>query len=79
MVTKHSIDLKRVNDPCYAMGKFGCTVLNERFEHCGTYKCHFYKPVNCKNWIRIEDRTGINLIPPEEFKSCYKLTKEAPY
>lgn len=68
MITVHSIDLKKINSPCFALSKAlkGCKVLIHTEEECCTYKCPFYKPDGCKDWVRIEDRTGINLIPPEE-------------
>ena len=67
MITKHSIDLTQIKEPCFAlMAKGHCRILIARQRTCGTYKCPFYKPVNCKAWVRIEDRTGINLIPPED-------------
>lgn len=68
MITKHSIDLTKVDDICFASNVRygGCKILTMMHESCGTYKCPFYKPQNCKDWIRIESRTGVNLIPPED-------------
>ena len=68
MITKHSIDLTKVNDPCFATNtKYGgCRILIGIHPDCGTFGCPFYKPYECKDWIRIEDNTGINLIPPED-------------
>ena len=68
MITKHSINLKTLNDPCFANNTryYGCMVLTKVHKDCGSYKCPFYKPHNCKDWVRIEDKTGINLIPPED-------------
>lgn len=68
MVTKHSINLKYTHDPCFALFKRGnsCRLLTSMHEKCGTYKCPFYKPEDCTDWIRIEDNTGVNLIPPED-------------
>ena len=70
MITKHSIDLKKVDDPCFATNKKygGCKILTKIHQGCGTFECPFYKPYECKDWVRIEDRTGINLIPPEDLK-----------
>lgn len=70
MITKHSIDLTRVNDPCCGLigNGEGCRILIQMDEHCGTWRCPFYKPQGCKDWIRIKDRTGINLIPPEDWR-----------
>ena len=68
MVTIHSINLKQINEPCFAAigQKNGCRVLSRTNDGCGTYRCPFYKPRDCKEWIRIDDRTGVNLIPPED-------------
>ena len=72
MITIHSINLKQVTDPCFAtIGNKevqGCRSLVKLHEGCGTYKCPFYKPMDCSDWIRVEDRTGVNLIPPEEYR-----------
>ena len=68
MITKHSIDLTKVDDPCFANNTryYGCNVLTMVHKDCGTYKCPFYKPAQCKDWVRVTDRTGTNLIPPED-------------
>ena len=68
MITKHSIDLTRISEPCFAYAHHidDCKVLIKKHKGCNTYKCPFYKPANCKDWVRIEDRTRINLIPPED-------------
>lgn len=67
MITRHSIDLKRISEPCFGLSRtYDCRVLKGGDVNCGTYKCPFYKPIGCKDWVRIEDRQGVNLIPPEE-------------
>ena len=67
MITKNSIDLTRLNEPCFALTAIkACRIMGAIQSGCCTYKCPFYKPRDCKSWVRIEDRTGINLIPPEE-------------
>lgn len=70
MITIHSINLKEVTEPCFATigynEKSGCRLLMRSHEGCGSYKCPFYKPKGCKDWVRIEDRMGVNLIPPED-------------
>lgn len=72
MITIHSINLKATTEPCEsAIGhktSSGCRALIKTHEKCGSYKCPFYKPRGCGDWIRIEDRTGINLIPPEDYR-----------
>lgn len=67
MITKHSIDLTHIKEPCFALTRDGeCRVVIMPDFTCGTHKCPFYKPIDCKDWVRIEDRQGVNLIPPEE-------------
>lgn len=68
MITLHSIDLKYVSDPCFAeMRNNGCRALSARTSKCGSYKCPFYKPKDCKDWVRVEERHYISVIPPEEY------------
>lgn len=75
MITLHSIDLKYVGDPCYAeMQGGGCRALSAKNNNCRTWRCPFYKPKLCKEWVRIEDRQGVNLVPPEEYLK-YRRTK----
>lgn len=70
MITLHSINLKEVTGPCFATigykEKSGCRLLIRSHKGCGSYKCPFYKPQGCKDWVRIDDRMGVNLIPPED-------------
>ena len=70
MITLHSIDLKYVNDPCFAAfnvrGTNGCRVLREMSKTCN-FKCPFYKPQGCKDWIRVEEGHDISIVPPEEY------------
>ena len=75
MRTKHSIELYRMKEPCFAASWDGeCRALTTPHKDCGDYRCPFYKPINCKDWVRIEDRQGINLIPPEEAYGKKKRT-----
>lgn len=68
MKTRHSIDLKKVNEPCFARTRMGyCRVLIIPARECG-YKCKFYKPEGCQDWVRVEDWEGLNLVPPEEYR-----------
>lgn len=69
MVTIHSLNLKQINEPCFAeigYRKQGCRVLAKTHEGCGSYKCPFYKPKDCRDWVRIDDKMGVNIIPPED-------------
>lgn len=69
MITLNSIDLKLIDDPCFGeiAGK-RCAILSKvTTKDCRTYKCPFYKPKECREWVRVEDRDGINLVPEEEY------------
>ena len=70
MITTHSVDLRYVTDPCFGLQSFGlekgCKVMKAKHPKCGTYKCPFYKPDGFEDWVRFEDKQGVNLIPPEE-------------
>lgn len=70
MMTLHSINLKYVKDPCFASAPSrygGCKLLTAVDEMCGTYECPFYKPKGCKDWVRVEDKQGISIVPAEEY------------
>ncbi len=70
MITLHSIDLKYVKDPCFALAPArygGCKLLTEQHKKCGSQKCPFYKPIGCKDWVRVEDGQGTSLVPEEEY------------
>lgn len=57
---------KNVNgNECDAMESF-------RAIDCGTYKCPFYKPIGCKDWVKIENEGGVELYTPEEYKEAWE-------
>ena len=70
MKTANSINLKKIKDKCFAAfeNEEGCSCLTTPYISCTPICCPFYKPVGMKDWIRVEDRDGVNLLPPEEFK-----------
>jgi hypothetical protein len=73
MITKNSIDLRFETAPCFALGFRGmCGALSVKNENCGTVKCPFYKPIGCKDWIRVEDCQGVHLVPPEEWRKVWR-------
>ena len=78
MKTKHSIDLTKDKSRCFAAvsGSSGCTILPVQLPECGTSGCRFYKPGSCRDWVRIEDEDGINLIPPEEYYTDERCNQE---
>ena len=55
------IDLKEITDKCYADKAGMCDCLADPNGICD-YTCPFYKPVGCKDWIRVEDY----IFAPEE-------------
>lgn len=68
MRTPNSINLEMPHGSCWALLRGTCSASTEQKEDdCCTYRCPFYKPKDCEDWIRIEDKQGINLIPPEEY------------
>lgn len=76
MVTEHSIHLEFCIDPCcHADPVEDCKGLRAKEEHCD-YRCKFYKPIGCSDWIRIEDEDGISLVPPEEYETERKAKKK---
>lgn len=71
MITLHSIDLKYVRDPCFAAisvrGTSGCRLLHKTPKRCD-YRCPFYKPKECRDWVRVEEGHDISIVPPEEYR-----------
>ena len=52
---------------CFAASVFNeCMLMGEYDENCGSYKCPFYKPFGCKDWVKLEDEDGVSLYAPEE-------------
>ena len=77
MKTRNSIDLEKETGMCASDNMKTCRALVRYSEECGTCVCPFYKPKECKDWIRIEDEDGINLIPPEEYRKACKIDEPA--
>lgn len=51
---------------CFGTGSHGCEIMTEPSIRCGSYRCPFYKPVGCEDWIKIEDLSCVILVTPEE-------------
>lgn len=66
------IDLTKCNDKCFAEHTEGCTLLTEYYR-CD-YTCDFYKPIGCKDWIRI----GNEIYPPEEYEEVFGTVDNRP-
>ena len=76
MITLHSINAKSIDEPCFAkLRNGGCRALAVISDNCGR-DCPFYKPTGCKDWVRIEDKMGVNFIPPEEYRDYYRRKHE---
>lgn len=52
---------------CFAKLVEGCAVLCMQEKGCGTYRCKFYKPKDCKDWVRLNDGVTVRLYAPEEY------------
>ena len=52
---------------CFALMCDGCLALNDCEIGCGTYRCKWYKPMDCKDWIRLDTRNMARMFAPEEF------------
>lgn len=52
---------------CYADGLFGCDAMSAYEVTCGTYRCPFYKPIGCEDWVKLESKDHVTLYPPEEY------------
>lgn len=67
---------------CFAEAgrKEGCKILSRQSAYCRTYKCPFYKPRGCKDWIRRQDGKQVSIIPPEEYYAKnQKITKDGEH
>lgn len=51
---------------CYGKTPFGCDVMEEEHEKCGTFACPFYKPDGCQDWVRLDRGDVICLFSPDE-------------
>lgn len=57
---------------CFADETGGCYAMIERDRNCGSYKCPFYKPSDCEEWIKREKESHVELFTPEEYYSANK-------
>lgn len=67
------IDVTGSNDKCYAQVMGTCGILNTEQE-C-SYKCPFYKPKGCKDWVRV----GNKMYTPEEYEANFKVKAQAKH
>lgn len=51
---------------CFARFTKGCAIRTKMHPKCGTYLCEFYKPMGCKDWLKIETDHMVMLFSPEE-------------
>lgn len=59
------IDLTGATERCCA-DNHGCTILTDA-KVCN-WECPFYKPKNCKDWVRLETNGRVLLYAPEELQ-----------
>lgn len=54
---------------CFAKMYSGCKILGTPCgKDCGTYMCSFYKPMDCKDWVRHDSKNGlVRMFAPEEY------------
>lgn len=57
---------------CFADWTGECSTMVERDRNCGSYKCPFYKPLDCEEWIKIEKEDHVEFYTPEEYYSANK-------
>ena len=69
------IDVKEMCDRCFAKEAGDCTILND-IEICGN-SCPFYKPIGCKDWVRVKQGDGVMLYAPEEYERSFKDEKDS--
>lgn len=60
------VEITGMTDKCFASLYGGCAILT-KLEDCG-YRCPFYKPIGCEDWVRYETKDQIFLISPEEYE-----------
>ncbi len=51
---------------CFARFTKGCAIRTKMHPKCGTYLCELYKPMGCKDWVRIDTRRYVQMYAPEE-------------
>lgn len=56
---------------CFAKMRNGCSALKGQHPMCGTYRCCFYKPDGCADWIRLDTRNMVRLFMPEDVGRKY--------
>lgn len=58
---------KDTDGKCFADKAEECTVLGKKQLWCGTYRCPFYKPNGCRDWVRVETAKYVIMFAPEEY------------
>ena len=61
------IELAGFKDRCFANTAGKCKVLTEANDPCNS-SCPFYKPKDCKDWVRTEQDGNPQIITPEEYE-----------
>lgn len=63
----HKREYKDTDGRCFALMNGECGVMVLRHEACGSYECPFYKPSECKDWVRIETQSNVLMYAPEDY------------
>lgn len=60
------VKLDTIKEKCFAdWDERGCKCRTS--ECVGRENCPFYKPESCEDWIRVEIKGEVWLVPPEEY------------
>jgi len=63
----HKREYTDTDGKCFAFEMGTCIALVTGHAECGTYMCPFYKPKDCKDWVRIETSKEVRLYAPEDY------------
>ena len=66
------IDITDYTEKCFADGLGECRVLSETITTECNATCPFYKPKGCNDWVRIDTKTSVYLLTPEEYERSFK-------
>lgn len=72
------IDITKSTEKCFADSLGECRVLSETISLECNASCPFYKPIGCREWVRINTKAKAWLLTPEEYEERFKDTEEKP-
>ena len=59
------VKLSTIKSKCFGDLNGGCKALTS--DCIGRDNCPFYKPEGCEDWVRVEIKGEVWLVPPEEY------------